>query len=78
MTVNQELATELQEDVTKLKVMIANLEFAIAHLESNPDLDITLVMADQLEELADSVMTFAQYPYKTLIRNGFVKTTYGS
>ena len=64
MTPNQELVTELQEDLKNLKVMIANFEFDIAHLQGvgEEEPDITLVMANELEKSADSVLSFAKYP----------------
>ena len=77
MTSNQNLVAELQADVVNLKIMIANLEFALSHCEAveAEEPDITKVMADQLEALADSVMVYAQSPYRTLQRNGLILTS---
>lgn len=76
MTSHQEMIAELKEDVKNLKVMIANFEFDIAGLDVTPEPDITLVMADELEKQADSVMSFAQYPYKTLAKFGVITSRY--
>ena len=69
MTSQENLVAELQDDLAEVYAMTVQLG---TFVESIKNTDISLEMADKLERKADTLMTYGQEVYKTLIRNGII------